>query len=192
MEQASGLFENQMYLRAIYKAIDTEILSYLALKIVDYETLTIRQFIQFILNQIVDDDFNHVMRFFTQAQTAIEQHSSINIFFARMETFVFYQFIITLIISTSLFIITIPIVYKIMIKIKEIYDLLSKIGSNDKVKYFQHFRALYEEFKNKEEIQYSILSNIMSAYENKFKYSKSNTKPQQSEQIMQNDTEALK
>lgn len=69
-----------------------------------------------------------------------------------MENFVFYSFVVTLVVSTSLFIITLPIVYKIKIKIKEIYDLLSKIGSNDKVRYFQHFRALYEEFKNKEEI----------------------------------------
>lgn len=90
------------------------------------------------------------MHYFTESMSAIANHSATNVFFVRIENYVFGIFLASLVCSLALFVVTLPIVYKLKIKIKEIYGLLSKISTNDKLKYFRHFSSLNEEFKKRE------------------------------------------
>lgn len=65
-------------------------------------------------------------------------------FFDRMQRNLLILFVVTLVAIIALLGLTLPIVYKLKIKIKEIYDLLSKISPNDRTKYFKHFTLLYD------------------------------------------------
>jgi hypothetical protein len=105
-----------------------------------------------MLDQMLKSKFDHVMKYFVQSMKAIANHSNTNIFFDRISTDIFIVFIVYLVLSISLFILTLPIVWKLQVKIKEIYELLSKIGTNDRQKYFKHFTSLNDEFKSRDEV----------------------------------------
>lgn len=47
--------------------IDPNILSYLSLTVIDIETLTVIEFIAVILDQMLSDNFEHVMSYFEQS-----------------------------------------------------------------------------------------------------------------------------
>jgi hypothetical protein len=106
----------------------------------------------------------------------ITLHSSSNIFFNRIRTNVSNIFLIYLVVAFSLFVITLPIVYKLKIKIKEIYDLLSKISTNDKQKYHKHFVQLNDQFQKNEDLNYAELNNLVTIYDGRPKFIKSNTR----------------
>lgn len=144
LETVSQIYKNQMALKASYKKIDDNILKYLSLMIRDDENITIQEFINLVLDQIIKDSFDHIMLYFTESMKAISDYSRQNIFFARIYSSIFNTFIIYIIFSIVLFLATLPIVWKLQIKIKQIYGLLKKISSNDKQKYYKHFNSLYD------------------------------------------------
>lgn len=128
--EVSELFQKQMKVRAESKQIDPAILGYLTLIIVDQETLTMQEFISAILDQIMKNSFEHVMRYFAQSMKAISEHSANNIFFNRITSSLTAFFFAYLALILSLFLLTIPVVWKLQIKIREIYGLLGKISNN--------------------------------------------------------------
>jgi hypothetical protein len=114
------------------------------------------------------------MKYFVQSIAVITAHSNDNIFFNRIYSNVLYFFVVWMTLAVALFLLTLPVVWKLQAKIGEIYGLLNKISSNDRQKYFKHFSNLNDEFKFKEEVDCSELNLLMANYDQKSKYFKSN------------------
>jgi hypothetical protein len=65
-----------------------------------------------------------VVQYFVQSKDAIAEYSSENTFLDRIQNMLLNFFIICLTLSLALFLLTLPVVWKLQIKIREIYGLL--------------------------------------------------------------------
>jgi hypothetical protein len=65
-----------------------------------------------------------VVQYFVQSKDAIAEYSSENTFLDRIQNMLLDFFIICLTLSLALFLLTLPVVWKLQIKIREIYGLL--------------------------------------------------------------------
>jgi hypothetical protein len=65
-----------------------------------------------------------VVQYFVQSKDAIAEYSSENTFLDRIQNMLLSFFIICLTLSLALFLLTLPVVWKLQIKIREIYGLL--------------------------------------------------------------------
>ena len=65
-----------------------------------------------------------MMQYFVQSKDVIAEYSSENTFLDRIQNMLLSFFIICLTLSLALFLLTLPVVWKLQIKIREIYGLL--------------------------------------------------------------------